>query len=72
MFPDVRPATEETLVIEDNTITCPGGTPAIDLATEIISRRFGRARALKGLRAMLVDQYRAAHHLPSVRHRMIG
>ena len=65
MFPDVRPATEETLAIDDNIITCPGGTAAIDLADEIISRHFGRARALKGLRAMLVDRHRAAHRLPS-------
>ncbi len=65
MFPDVRPVTDETYVIDDNIITCPGGTAAIDLATEVILRHFGKARALKGLRAMLVDRHRAAHHLPS-------
>ena len=65
MFPDVEPCTEETFVVDDDIITCPGGTAAIDLATEIISRHFGKARALKGLRAMLVDRHRAAHHLPS-------
>ena len=65
MFPDVEPSTEETFVVDDDIITCPGGTAAIDLATEIISRHFGRARALKGLRAMLVDRHRAAHHLPN-------
>ena len=37
MCPDVQSATEETLVIDDNIITCPGGTAAINLATEIIS-----------------------------------
>ena len=65
MFPDVEPSTEETFVVDGDIITCPGGTAAIDLATEIISRHFGKARALKGLRAMLVDRHRAAHHLPS-------
>ena len=65
MFPDVEPATEETFVVDGGIITCPGGTAAIDLATEIVSRHFGRARALKGLRAMLVDRHRAGHHLPN-------
>ena len=65
MFPDVEARTEETFVVDGDIITCPGGTAAIDLATEIISRHFGRARALKGLRAMLVDRHRAAHHLPN-------
>lgn len=65
MFPDVHPVTGETFVVDGDIVTCPGGTAAIDLATEIVSQRFGKARALKGLRAMLVDQPRAAHHLPS-------
>ena len=65
MYPDVRPVTEETYILDGDIITCPGGTAAIDLAAEIISRHFGKARALKGLRAMLVDRHRAAHHLPS-------
>ena len=68
MFPDVRPVTKETYIVDDNIITCPGGTAAIDLATEIISHHFGKARAVKGLRAMLVDHHRAAHHLPNRSH----
>ena len=68
MFPDVRPVTKETYVVDDNIITCPGGTAAIDLATEIISHHFEKARTVKGLRAMLIDHHRAAHHLPNRSH----
>ena len=64
LFPEAVPVSDETYVIDDRIITCPGGTAAIDLATELIIRHCGRARALKGLHDMVVDQHRAAHHVP--------
>ncbi len=63
-FPTVRTTTHEIFVIDDNIITCPGGTAAIDVAVEVISRRCGRARATKGLADMIVDEHRAAFHAP--------
>ncbi len=63
-FPTVRTTTHEIFVIDDNIITCPGGTAAIDVAVEVISRRCGRARATKGLADMIVDEHRAAFHTP--------
>ena len=64
MFPEVVPVTDETFVVDQGRVTCPGGTAAIDLATTIIAHHCGRARALKALHALLVDRHRAAHHIP--------
>ena len=64
MFPAVIPVTDEIYVVDQGRITCPGGTAAIDLATAIISQHCGKARALKALHALLVDEHRAAHHVP--------
>lgn len=64
LFPQVAPVTEETYVVDGRLITCPGGTAAIDVATAVIARHCGKARATKGLRSMLVERHRAAHHLP--------
>ena len=64
LFPDVQPVTDETYVVDGPFVTCPGGTAAIDVATELITRHCGKARALKGLRAMLVEKHRAAYHIP--------
>jgi transcriptional regulator GlxA family with amidase domain len=63
-FPDIIAVSDETYVIDEGIITCPGGTAAIDLATELIIRHCGRARALKGLHDMVVEPHRAAHHVP--------
>ncbi len=63
-FAQVRTTTHEVFVIDNNIITCPGGTAAIDVAVEIISRRCGQARATKGLADMVVDKHRAAFHMP--------
>lgn len=64
LYPSVRTTTHEIFVIDDNIITCPGGTAAIDVAVEVISRRCGQARATKGLADMIVDEHRAAFHTP--------
>ncbi len=65
LFPRVRPLTDETFVLDNNILTCPGGTAAIDVAIEIIARHYGKARAMMGLHHMVVDAHRAAHHLPT-------
>ena len=64
LFPEVVPVTDETYVVDGPYVTCPGGTAGIDVATEVIARHCGKARALKGLRSMMVEQHRAAYHIP--------
>ena len=64
MFPAAVPVTDKTFVVDQGRVTCPGGAAAIDLATTIIAHHCGRARAVKALHALLVDEHRAAHHLP--------
>ena len=61
-FPHVQVLTEQLYCIDGPRITCAGGTAAIDLAVELIARSCGRARALKGLADMLVDESRDSRH----------
>ncbi len=62
-FPHVRAVTNELYVLDGNRITCPGGTSAIDLAVELLTLHCGRARALKGLADLHVDEQRGMHHV---------
>lgn len=64
LFPTVESTMHEIYVFDRNVATCPGGTAAIDLAVDIISRYSGRARATKGLADLIVDEHRAAFHVP--------
>ncbi len=64
LFPEVIPISDESYVMDQGLITCPGGTAAIDLAVELVKQHCGKARAVKGLLSMLVDPHRVAHHLP--------
>ncbi len=64
-YPQAVPITDEIYVFDGHCITCAGGTAAIDLATELLIRHCGKARALKALRQMLVDKHRAAHYVPN-------
>jgi transcriptional regulator GlxA family with amidase domain len=50
---------DQTHVIDQQIITCPGGT-AIQLAAELIGRHCGKARAKKGLDYLLVPEAPAA------------
>ena len=62
-YPDVTAIVNEMYVQDERLITCPGGTAAIDLAVEILSRHCGRTRGRKGLTALIVDEHRGAHHV---------
>jgi transcriptional regulator GlxA family with amidase domain len=64
LFPRCRPETDQIYVNDNEVITCPGGTSALDLAFALIEARCGKARAVKGLTSLLVDRHRAAHHMP--------
>lgn len=63
-YPQVKVSAHEVFVFDGNAITCPGGTAAIDVAVELVMRHSGKARALKGLADMIVDEHRVAHHVP--------
>ena len=69
MFPQVRPEPDQIFVNDNEIITCPGGTSAIDLALSLIESRCGKARAIKALTSLLVDRHRVSHHMP---HRPYG
>ncbi|MFI8983017.1 GlxA family transcriptional regulator [Ectopseudomonas khazarica] len=61
-FAHLRLAHERLYSIDSERISCAGGTAAIDLAVELLARGSGRARALKGLADMLVDETRSGQH----------
>lgn len=61
-FPAVQVLREQLFCIDGARISCAGGTAAIDLAVALLSRACGRARALKGLADMLVDETRDSRH----------
>ncbi len=66
-FPRIAVASELIYCFDRDRITCAGGTAAIDMAVELLSRHCGRVRAFKGLADMLVDGPRQqAHHLQSM------
>lgn len=69
MFPATLPDTDRIYVSDNEVFTCPGGTAALDLAFALIEERCGRARAIKGLRALLLNAHRTARHVP---HRPFG
>ncbi|MFJ2524793.1 MULTISPECIES: GlxA family transcriptional regulator [Pseudomonas] len=61
-FPHLKVLRDQLYCIQGGRITCAGGTAAVDLAVELLSRACGRARALKGLADMLVDETRDSRH----------
>ena len=63
-YPNVDITSREIFVEDGRIFTSPGGTASIDLAIELLSRHLGRARALKGLTEMSVDQHRSSFHMP--------
>lgn len=66
-FPRIAVASEQIYCFDRDRITCAGGTAAIDMAVELLSRHCGRVRAFKGLADMLVDVPRhQGHHLQSM------
>lgn len=61
-FPDIDMRCDQLYLLDGQRISCAGGSAAIDLATELLSRHCGRQKALKGLADMLVDETRETHH----------
>jgi transcriptional regulator GlxA family with amidase domain len=63
-YPEVVPVVDELFVVDRDRLTCPGGTASIDLAVTILMRHCSKARAMKGLSHMMVDNYREGGHTP--------
>jgi transcriptional regulator GlxA family with amidase domain len=61
-FPLIDIRSEQIYCFDRDRISCAGGATAIDMAVELLSRHCGRARALKGLADMLVDEPRSQMH----------
>ncbi|MEZ9230502.1 GlxA family transcriptional regulator [Vibrio amylolyticus] len=61
-FPNIDVSTDKLFSVDNTRISCAGGSAAIDLAVELLSRHCGRAKALKGLADMLVDDARSSNH----------
>ncbi|MEO9824217.1 MAG: helix-turn-helix domain-containing protein [Paracoccaceae bacterium] len=64
LFPKTRPITDQLIVSDNDTFTCPGGSTALDLAFSLIRSRCGRARAVKSLTSLMVGKERAAELAP--------
>ena len=60
-YPAATVAKQAISVFDGNMITCAGGTAAIDVAADIVTRHSGRARALKSLTYMVLDEHRTPH-----------
>jgi transcriptional regulator GlxA family with amidase domain len=61
-FPRIDIRSEMIYCFDRDRISCSGGSAAIDMAVELLSRHCGRERALKGLADMLVDEPRGEGH----------
>ncbi len=61
-FPHIKVRTDQLYCIDGKRISCAGGSAAIDLAVELLTRHCGRTKALKGLADMLVDEARQQRH----------
>ena len=61
-FPHLQMLPEQLFCIDGDRITCAGGTAVVDLVVALLAKACGRARALKGLADMLMDEPRDSHH----------
>ncbi|MGF1885871.1 helix-turn-helix domain-containing protein [Photobacterium profundum] len=61
-YPDIEVRTEQLYCINKKRISCSGGSAAIDLAIELLTRHCGRTRAMKGLADMIIDKPRGQLH----------
>ena len=68
-YPDSVLVNNEIYVVDGPFITCPGGTAAIDLAVDILCDHCGKARGMKGLTGLGVDEHRSAQHIARLPYR---
>ena len=63
LFPTVETITDQAFVIDQGVITCPGGIASLELAFTLIETHCGKARAIKGLKSLLVTDHRLTEHM---------
>ena len=68
-YPDSIPVDNEIYVTDGPFTTCLGGTAAIDLAVDILCGHCGKARGMKGLTALVVDEVRNARQMARLPYR---
>ncbi|SNB52637.1 transcriptional regulator, AraC family with amidase-like domain [Arboricoccus pini] len=61
-FPDVQPVADELFIVEEDRVTCAGGTAVIDLAAYFIQQHWDSGRAIKGSRQLVIDWPREPRH----------
>lgn len=69
LYPTAIIVSDEMYVSDRGVLTCPGGTSALDLAFHLIDTHCGKARAVKGLSSLLIENHRTARR---IRHRPHG
>lgn len=60
LYPTAIAVSDEMYVNDREVLTSPGGTSALDLAFHLIDTHCGKARAVKGLNSLLIDNHRSA------------
>ena len=69
LYPSAIAVSDEMYVGDREVLTCPGGTSALDLAFHLIENHCGKARAVKGLSSLLIENHRSVRRF---RHRPHG
>lgn len=59
-FEGLKPVSDQIFVIDRDRLTCSGGVSSAHLAAFIVERHLGRARAVKSLHIMIIDEAMAA------------
>lgn len=68
LFPKVQTYANRLYIEDEGIITCGGGVSAIDLANELISRHCGKARSIKTMRSMLLENHRKPTEMPGINY----
>ncbi len=59
-FEGLEPVSDQIFVVDRDRLTCSGGVSSAHLAAFIVERHLGRARAMKSLRIMIIDEAMSA------------
>lgn len=71
LFPAIKTYSNRLYLEDNNIITCPGGVAAIDLANQIVTQHCGKARSIKTMRSMLIDNQRKPAEMPGINYQHV-
>lgn len=63
LFPTTETVSDQAYVIDQGVITCPGGIASLELAFTLIETHCGKARAIKGIKSLLVADHRLTQRM---------